>query len=314
MRRGHEFTIWLGPIALMGSRAGQSEEALAEFGCAGLAGGARARVLIGGLGMGFTLRAALKLLGPDAGVTVAELVPAVVAWGRGPLAAVHAGSLDDPRVAIHEGDVGRLIGRAASAGLAGRYDAILLDVDNGPDGLTRQGNDALYTARGLEAARGGAAPRRRAGGLVVRARRAVHGSARPRRLRRRGRDAAGARQARHPPRGLGGEARRLNRTCDGDVSWGVAGTAASTSRATADPFPSDAVVGRPRRAGPPRLGGLPPRSAAGRTAPAPAALSGSPPPAARTAPRSGRRAPRGPRGSPARRPGPRPAPRCGRPS
>ncbi len=158
MRRGHEFTIWLGPIALMGSRAGQSEEALAELGCAGLAGVARARVLIGGLGMGFTLRAALRLLGPDAAVTVAELVPAVVAWGRGPLAAVHAGSLDDPRVGIHEGDVGRLIGTAASAGVAGRYDAILLDVDNGPDGLTRQGNDALYTARGLEAARAALRP------------------------------------------------------------------------------------------------------------------------------------------------------------
>ena len=152
MRRGHEFIIWLGPIALMGSRAGQSEEVLARLGCAGAAGAAAPRVLIGGLGMGFTLRETLKLLGPGAAVTVAELVPAVVAWARGPLAAVHAGSLDDPRVAIHEGDVGALIRRAAAGGAAPRYDAVLFDVDNGPDGLTRQGNDALYTARGLDAA------------------------------------------------------------------------------------------------------------------------------------------------------------------
>lgn len=150
MRRGHEFIIWLGPIALMGSRAGQSEEVLARLGCAGLDAAARPRVLIGGLGMGFTLRETLRLLGPGAAVTVAELVPAVVAWGRGPLAGVHAGSLDDPRVAIHAGDVGALIRRAAAAGgAAARYDAVLLDVDNGPDGLTRQGNDALYTAGGL---------------------------------------------------------------------------------------------------------------------------------------------------------------------
>ena len=152
MRRGHEFIIWLGPIALMGSRAGQSEEVLARLGCAGLEAAPSPRVLIGGLGMGFTLRATLELLGPQAAVTVAELVPAVVAWGRGPLAAVHAGSLDDPRVRIHEGDVGRLIGQAASGNAAARYDAILLDVDNGPDGLTRQGNDALYDKRGLQTA------------------------------------------------------------------------------------------------------------------------------------------------------------------
>ena len=149
MRRGHEFTIWLGPIALMGSRAGQSEEVLARLGCAGATELPQPRVLIGGLGMGFTLRETLKLLGAGATVTVAELVPAVVTWGRGPLAALHAGSLDDPRVTIHEGDVGALIRKALGAA---RYDAILLDVDNGPDGLTRQGNDALYTAAGLNAA------------------------------------------------------------------------------------------------------------------------------------------------------------------
>ncbi len=150
MRRGHEYVIRLGPIVLMGSRTGGSEEALARLGCAGLDAAVRPRVLIGGLGMGFTLRATLALLGPQAAVTVAELVPAVVAWGRGPLSAVHAGSLDDPRVSIHEGDVGRLMRAAAGPG---RFDAILLDVDNGPDGLTRAGNDALYDARGLAAAR-----------------------------------------------------------------------------------------------------------------------------------------------------------------
>ena len=151
MRRGHEFTIWLGPIALMGSRAGQSEEVLARLGCAGAADMPQPRVLIGGLGMGFTLRETLRLLGPGAAVTVAELVPAVVAWGRGPLAALHAGSLDDARVTIHEGDVGTLIRKAAAGPAPGRYDAVLLDVDNGPDGLTRHGNDALYTAAGLNA-------------------------------------------------------------------------------------------------------------------------------------------------------------------
>lgn len=150
MRRGHEYVIRLGPIVLMGSRTGGSEEALARLGCAGLESAVSPRVLIGGLGMGFTLRATLALLGPGAAVTVAELVPAVVAWGRGPLSTVHAGSLDDPRVSVHEGDVGRLVRAAAGHG---RFDAILLDVDNGPDGLTRAGNDALYDARGLAAAR-----------------------------------------------------------------------------------------------------------------------------------------------------------------
>ncbi len=144
MRRGADHVIRLNGTELMSSRTGGSEEALARHGCAGLAGTRAPRVLIGGLGMGFTLRAALAMLGSEAAVTVAELVPAVVAWGRGPLAAIHAGSLDDPRVLIHEGDVGQLIRNAEP-----RYDAILLDVDNGPDGLTRRGNDALYDAAGL---------------------------------------------------------------------------------------------------------------------------------------------------------------------
>jgi spermidine synthase len=104
------------------------------------------KLLIGGLGMGFTLRAALASLGADAAVTVAELVPEVVAWARGPLAAIHGMSLSDPRVTVFEGDVAKLIGAPS------RYDAILLDVDNGPAGLMRKANDDLYDAYGLREA------------------------------------------------------------------------------------------------------------------------------------------------------------------
>ena len=148
MRRGAEFSIRLGGIELMGSRAGGSETALAAEACAHLGQRARPRLLIGGLGMGFTLRAALAALGLEAKVIVAELVPAVVAWARGPTAEVFAGSLDDPRVTVIEGDVGDII-RAGAA----TYDAILLDVDNGPAGQTSSVNDTLYGARGLAAAR-----------------------------------------------------------------------------------------------------------------------------------------------------------------
>lgn len=144
-RRGAEFSIMLGTNELMNSRLSGSEEALARLTLERLGPRAAPRVLVGGLGMGFTLRAALALLGPDARVTVAELVPAVVSWARGPMAALHGGSLDDSRVTIVEGDVG-------SAMRGGRWDAVLLDVDNGPDGLSRAGNDALYSHAGLSAA------------------------------------------------------------------------------------------------------------------------------------------------------------------
>jgi spermidine synthase len=110
-------------------------------------------VLIGGYGMGFTLRAALGVLGRDARVTVVELVPEILAWARGPMAALTAGCLDDPRVTVIEGDVGAAIGAGR-----GRYDAIMLDVDNGPDGLTRAGNDGLYAARGIAAAKAALTP------------------------------------------------------------------------------------------------------------------------------------------------------------
>ncbi len=153
MRRGAEFSIRVDDNELMNSRLGGSEQALATLTCKRLKGRAGARVLIGGLGMGFTLRAALSVLGQDAGIVVAELAPAVVAWAKGPMAEVFGASLADLRVNIREVDVGLLIGAGAA-----RYDAILLDVDNGPDGLTRQANDALYSASGLRAARAALRP------------------------------------------------------------------------------------------------------------------------------------------------------------
>lgn len=144
MRRDTEFSIMAGSIELMNSRLSGSEEALATLAWARLADRPAPHILIGGLGMGFTLRAALAVLPTDAQVTVAELVPAVVAWARGPLAEVFKGCLDDPRVTVHEGDVGPLIAAAPAA-----WDAILLDVDNGPEGLTRKANDSLYDLPGL---------------------------------------------------------------------------------------------------------------------------------------------------------------------
>jgi spermidine synthase len=148
MRRGAEFSIMSGSIELMNSRLSGSEKALADLACARIAGRAAPHILIGGLGMGFTLRAALADLPADARVTVAELVPAVVAWALGPMAHLHGDSLADPRVTIREGDVADVI-RAAH----GACDAILLDVDNGPGGLNRDANDSLYSAKGLAEAR-----------------------------------------------------------------------------------------------------------------------------------------------------------------
>lgn len=158
MQRGTEFAIFAGRTPLMNSRMSSSEIVLADIACQRLAGRRGPRLLIGGYGMGFTLRAALAGLGRDARVTVAELVPQVLDWARGPMAELAAGCLDDPRVAIHAGDVGAAIAKA-NAG----FDAILLDVDNGPDGLSRDANDRLYTVRGLEAARRALTP----GGLLA---------------------------------------------------------------------------------------------------------------------------------------------------
>lgn len=146
MRRGSEFAIMAGSTSLMNSRMSGSEEALASLSWERIAGRAKPHMLIGGLGMGFTLRAAQSILPTDALITVAELVPAVVAWARGPMAEVYGDSLADPRLTITEADVGSLLGAEK------RYDAILLDVDNGPEGLTRDSNDTLYTVRGLRRA------------------------------------------------------------------------------------------------------------------------------------------------------------------
>jgi spermidine synthase len=148
MRRGAEFSIMTGGIELMNSRLSGSEEAMAALAFERVGQRPKPHVLIGGLGMGFTLRAALAAFGADAEIVVAELVPAVVAWARGPLADLHGASLDDPRVGIHQGDVGELI-RAGEA----TFDAILLDVDNGPGGLSRKENDGLYSPTGLAAAK-----------------------------------------------------------------------------------------------------------------------------------------------------------------
>jgi len=148
MQRGAEFSIMSGGIELMNSRSHGSETALASLACAWLGERPAPHVLIGGFGMGFTLRAALDSLGSGARVTVGELVPEVIAWARGPMAHLNGDCLADPRTTLKEGDVAALI-RAAR----GDCDAIVLDVDNGPRGLSRAANDRLYDAQGLAAAR-----------------------------------------------------------------------------------------------------------------------------------------------------------------
>ena len=150
-RRGDDFMIVLDRNELMNSRMSGSEEALATLACDRLHDRAAPHLLIGGYGMGFTLRAALAALPGMASITVAELVPEIVEWARGPMASLTAGCLDDPRVQLAECDVAVLIEE-------GRYDAILLDVDNGPDGLTRPENDRLYSAIGLARAKAALKP------------------------------------------------------------------------------------------------------------------------------------------------------------
>jgi spermidine synthase len=147
MRRGKEFSIMLGTNELMNSRLSGSEAALATLAAKKIEKVAKPHLLIGGLGMGFTLRAALGVLGSEAQIVVAELVPSVIAWARGPMAEIFGESLTDLRVSIRETDVTEIIRSQRST-----FDAILLDVDNGPEGLTRKGNDALYSLTGLQAA------------------------------------------------------------------------------------------------------------------------------------------------------------------
>ena len=148
MQRGSEFSMMLGSNELMSSRLSGSEEALATLACKRIEAVRRPQLLIGGLGMGFTLRAALAVLGPGARIVVAELVPAVIAWARGPMADLFGDSLDDPRASIRSADVVEVIQSQPSA-----FDAILLDVDNGPEALIRRANDALYNPKGLKAIR-----------------------------------------------------------------------------------------------------------------------------------------------------------------
>lgn len=148
MQRGNEYSIMTGGIELMNSRMSGSEQALATLTCARLKDRPAPRLLIGGLGMGFTLRTALEVLPALSRVEVAELLPAVIDWARGPMAEIFSGCLDDRRVVILERDVAIPINAASGA-----YDAILLDVDNGPGGLDRVANDGLYRATGLAAAR-----------------------------------------------------------------------------------------------------------------------------------------------------------------
>ncbi len=158
IRHDGDYVIMADNYELMSSRVGGSEEALAVMTFERLGRRADPHLLVGGYGMGFTLRAALAVLGRGAKVTVAELVPEIIDWARGPMAALTAGCLDDPRVRLVAGDVAAEIGAGAS-----RFDAILLDVDNGPSGLTRAANDGLYSMRGLALAKAALRP----GGILA---------------------------------------------------------------------------------------------------------------------------------------------------
>ena len=147
-KRDTDFIIALGGNELMSSRLSGSEEALALLTCDRLQNQESPHLLIGGYGMGFTLRAALARLGPQARFTVVELIPDIIEWARGPMADLAANCLDDPRVELIMRDVSRAI-----AATECRFDAILLDVDNGPDGLVREENNHLYSLLGLQEAK-----------------------------------------------------------------------------------------------------------------------------------------------------------------
>jgi spermidine synthase len=148
VRRDTEFIILANGKSLMSSRMHGSEEALATFGCRWARTLEQPSVLVGGLGMGFTLRATLDLLSRDATVLVAELLPAVVEWNRGPLGPLAGHPLKDKRVRVEVGDVRAILGSSTD-----KFDAVLLDVDNGPDAFSASDNAGLYDDRGLAAAR-----------------------------------------------------------------------------------------------------------------------------------------------------------------
>ncbi|MBC2665313.1 spermidine synthase [Novosphingobium flavum] len=158
MQRGDDFMILLERDDLMSTHVSASEEALATMTRDRLGMATGQEWLIGGYGLGFTLRAALAVVRADATLTVAEIVPEIIEWARGPMERLTAGCLDDPRVVVVKDDVAMLIDAASEA-----YDAILLDVDNGPDGLTRRVNDDLYGRDGLVAARAALRP----GGILA---------------------------------------------------------------------------------------------------------------------------------------------------
>jgi spermidine synthase len=146
-KRGEEFTLRVHDTELMSSGLHESEDALASLACAKLRHTSEPVVLIGGLGMGYTLAAALKAVGPSGKVIVAELIPGVVEWNRGPLSHLAGHPLRDPRVSVRVQDIALSLQTEAEA-----FDAILLDVDNGPEGLTRDSNNWLYSPDGLTAA------------------------------------------------------------------------------------------------------------------------------------------------------------------
>jgi len=172
-KRGEEFSITVDGHVLMNSRVHGSAEAMAELACDRLPDPQNARILVGGLGMGYTLAAALKQTGPSARIVVVELVPEVVRWNRGPLAHLAGYPLDDRRTTVREMDVVQVLREEHMA-----YDAILLDVDNGPEGFSRSTNDWLYSWGGLETVRNTLIPR---GVLTVWS--AMHSKAFARRMR-----------------------------------------------------------------------------------------------------------------------------------
>jgi len=153
-----DFLITLGPTVLMNSLARRSEEALGRLACDPLQGRERPRVLVGGLGMGFTLKAVLDALPSSARVEVAEINPVVVGWCRGPLAALTAGAVVDPRVTVIIADVAELIRLAGQDKQAGGYDAIVLDLYAGPHAATDTQNDPFYGQRAIESTRAALKP------------------------------------------------------------------------------------------------------------------------------------------------------------
>jgi len=149
-RGEQDFMIMIGTQVLMNSLANRSEVMLGQLGCGHLKESESPRVLVGGLGMGFTLKAVLDTLPADAQVVVAELNPTVLEWCRGPLASLTENSIDDPRVTVEIGDVAHRIRRSAVNGGEARFDAIILDLYRGPHAKTHHSDDPLYGSRAIE--------------------------------------------------------------------------------------------------------------------------------------------------------------------